>query len=51
MLMKKLLLKQVPALLILVIGGAVGIENCSGAKVEVNTGRGDATQTIRDVSS
>ncbi|MEC7124789.1 MAG: peroxidase family protein, partial [Bacteroidota bacterium] len=36
---------------IIVIGGAVGIENCSGAKVEVNTGRGDATQDNTDVSS
>ncbi len=36
---------------IIVIGGAVGIENCSNAKVEVNTGRGDATQDNTDVSS
>ena len=36
---------------IIVIGGAVGIENLSGAKVEVTTGRGDATQDNTDVSS
>ena len=33
------------------IGGAVGIENLSGVKVEVTTGRGDATQENTDVSS
>ena len=36
---------------IIVIGGAVGIENLSGVKVEVTTGRGDATQENTDVSS
>jgi catalase-peroxidase len=36
---------------IIVIGGAVGIEQLSGAKVEVATGRGDATQENTDVSS
>ena len=36
---------------IIVIGGAVGIEKLSGAKVEVTTGRGDATQENTDVSS
>jgi catalase-peroxidase len=36
---------------IIVIGGAVGIEQLSGAKVEVSTGRGDATQENTDVSS
>ena len=36
---------------IIVIGGAVGIENLSGATVEVTTGRGDATQENTDVSS
>jgi catalase-peroxidase len=36
---------------IIVIGGAVGIENLSGTKVEVATGRGDATQENTDVSS
>ena len=36
---------------IIVIGGAVGIEQLSGAKVEVTTGRGDASQENTDVSS
>ena len=36
---------------IIVIGGAVGIEQLSGAKVEVTTGRGDATQENTDVAS
>ena len=36
---------------IIVIGGAVGIENLSGVKVEVSTGRGDASQEKTDVSS
>ena len=36
---------------IIVIGGAVGIENLSGAKVKVTTGRGDATQENTDESS
>ena len=36
---------------IIVIGGALGIEQLSGSKVEVTTGRGDATQENTDVSS
>ena len=36
---------------IIVIGGAVGIEQLSGAKVEVTTGRGDASQENTDVAS
>ena len=36
---------------IIVIGGAVGIEKLSGAKVEVTTGRGDASQENTDISS
>jgi catalase-peroxidase len=36
---------------VIVIGGAVGIENLSSTTVEVTTGRGDATQENTDVSS
>jgi len=36
---------------VIVIGGAVGIENLSSVTVEVTTGRGDATQENTDVSS
>ena len=36
---------------IIVIGGAVGIEMASGTKVEVTTGRGDATQENTDINS
>jgi catalase-peroxidase len=36
---------------VIVIGGAVGIEQAGGEKVEVTTGRGDATQEDTDVDS
>ncbi|MCH1385194.1 MAG: catalase/peroxidase HPI [Flavobacteriaceae bacterium] len=36
---------------VIVIGGAVGIENLSSTTVEVTTGRGDATQENTDISS
>lgn len=36
---------------VIVIGGAIGIENLSSTTVEVTTGRGDATQENTDVSS
>ncbi len=36
---------------IIIIGGAVGIENLSGVNVDVKTGRGDATQENTDPSS
>jgi catalase-peroxidase len=36
---------------VIVIGGAVGIEQAGGEKVEVTTGRGDATQEDTDADS
>ena len=36
---------------VIVIGGAVGIEKAGGQKVEVTTGRGDATQQYTDIDS
>ena len=36
---------------IIIIGGAIGIENLSGVNVDVKTGRGDATQENTDISS
>ena len=36
---------------IIVIGGAVGIEKAGGQKVEVTTGRGDASQEDTDIDS
>ncbi len=36
---------------VIVIGGAVGIEGVSNAKVDITTGRGDATQEQTDVNS
>ncbi|MDA0780613.1 MAG: catalase/peroxidase HPI [Bacteroidetes bacterium] len=36
---------------VIVIGGAVGIEMASGVKVEVSTGRADATQEDTDIDS
>ena len=36
---------------IIIIGGAVGIENLSGVNVDVKTGRGDAPQENTDTSS
>lgn len=36
---------------IIVIGGSAGIEKASNAKVDVTTGRGDATQDMTDVES
>ena len=36
---------------VIVIGGAVGIELASGVKVEVSTGRADATQEDTDIDS
>ena len=36
---------------VIILGGAVGIEQASGAQVTVSTGRGDATQEDTDVDS